>query len=212
MIMPAEEKNENDVELAVRAQAGSMEAFEQLVFRYEKRILSFLRQRTATLEDAEDLAQQTFVTAYRKLSYYKSSYPPAVWLFTLARRQAIDFYRKKQKPAFERPEEWDVNDPARILSQEEGHKSLWAWVKAELPESQFTALWLRFQEELSIKEIAQVMGRTQILVKVLLHRGRKKLIRARAADSNLSHTNPFHNASPADDSTRSRMKSYAMSH
>jgi RNA polymerase sigma-70 factor, ECF subfamily len=178
--MSSQEQHLSDTDLAMSAQAGSMAAFEELVFRYEGRILRFLRHRAASQEDAEDMAQETFVTACQKIARYNPAYSFTAWLFTLARRQAIAAWRARrnleQEPA-QRPD-CDERDPARALGEREFEAGIWNWVKDQLPEKQFTAIWLRAQEDLSIKEIAQVMGLTRIHARVLLHRARQKLMRA----------------------------------
>jgi RNA polymerase sigma-70 factor, ECF subfamily len=71
--MSSQEQHLSDTDLAMSAQAGSMAAFEELVFRYEGRILRFLRHRAASQEDAEDMAQETFVTACQKIARSRKS-------------------------------------------------------------------------------------------------------------------------------------------
>src|SRR5690348_1949389 len=70
-------------QLAERSKAGCLDAFEQLVLRYEVRIFNFLLQFTRNYHDAEDLTQETFLKAHRNLHRYNSSFLFAPWLFTI---------------------------------------------------------------------------------------------------------------------------------
>jgi RNA polymerase sigma factor (sigma-70 family) len=169
----------SDEELACQAQAGSLVAFEQLVLRHQAGVLRFLEFKTATREDAEDLTQQTFLHSYRQLSRYSPRHKFVTWLFTIARRQAIAYYRARRelKPPVADPEEI-LDDPSFTLGERETEQRLWTWVQRRLSERQFTAFWLRVHEEFSIQDIARAMELTQIHVKVLLFRSRQILAKA----------------------------------
>src|SRR6187401_559021 len=75
-------------DLVRRARAGSSDAFQELVERYESPLFNFLLRRTACAEDAEELAQDAFVRAWRKFATYDDRWTFSTWLFTLARRLA----------------------------------------------------------------------------------------------------------------------------
>jgi RNA polymerase sigma-70 factor, ECF subfamily len=165
----------SDEDLACQAQAGSMAAFEHLLLRYEPKLLQFLRHKTRSFEDAEDLTQQTCLTAFRKIALYKPRYKFATWIFILARRQAIAHYRGRRDIEPIEFASLDTSDPAQRLDQIETEQTLWNWVQTRLPEPQFTAFWLRIHEDFPVKEIARSMGLTQIHIKVLLYRARQKL-------------------------------------
>lgn len=174
-----------DVELARRTRAGSIACFEELVHRYETPIYRFLRSRTRNDHDAEDLAQTVFVTAFRKITRYDDAYPFRAWIFTIARRLAISHYRKT-RPEIEmtpgdEPVEYD--DPAKAAAARDEVEHIWELARSTLPDVQFTALWLRYEENMPITEIARITGKTRTNVKVLLHRGRRTLAEALAAGS-----------------------------
>lgn len=173
-------KSLTDEELARDAGAGSESAFEELVYRYEKPVFLFLRSKTLNAHDAEDLAQQTFVKAYRALDRYDARYRFAAWIYTIARRLAVSHFRSARTAPVvaERIEQVDVRTPDRHLTARESEGRLWDWVRARLTQLEFAALWLRVTEDLSIKETARVMGKTQTHVKVLLFRGRRRLVKA----------------------------------
>jgi RNA polymerase sigma-70 factor, ECF subfamily len=168
-----------DEELARQSQAGSLSSFEELVYRHEGRIFRFLVRCCRHEEDARELTQTTFVTAFRSLHLYQPARPFAAWLLTIARHKFIDHYRRAR---FDftldgLPEASDHDDPSAILERREQQRDIWEQVRGLVGPDQFSALWLKYQEDLSIKEIAGVLRRTQTSVKVLLFRARQTLIR-----------------------------------
>ena len=87
----------DDQQLARDAQNGSLAAFEELVRRHEARLFHFLCQKMPSREDAEDMAQKSFITAWQKLHLYRAEASFATWLYTIARRLVISHYRKHGK-------------------------------------------------------------------------------------------------------------------
>ena len=164
-------------ELACRTQAGSSACFERLVKRYEGRLLHFLLQRTQYAEDAEDLLQETFARAYRRIKYYNPKWKFSTWVFTIAWRLACNHRRRTRRPSLAdaswRPDE--ISNPWAIVSEREEKENLWALVGKLLSEKQFTALWFRYVEAMPIKEIAEVMGKNQNHIEMLLFRSRSLL-------------------------------------
>ena len=169
----------SDETLALRARDGSLDAFETLVTRYESRLLNYLARWTdGDAGAAEDLTQEVFVKAYRSIARFRGGHGFAPWLFTIARRSAISRLRRRRpdEPAWNddtRPD--GAPDPAEAASAREERASLWALARRTLSEPQVTALWLRYGEDLSVKEVATSMRRSVTSVKVLLHRARRRL-------------------------------------
>jgi RNA polymerase sigma-70 factor (ECF subfamily) len=163
-----------DAPLAAAAKAGNLAAYEQLVHRHHQRLLGFLRGRLDTTADAEDVAQQTFVKAWRNMHRFDCNCRFSPWLYTIAARLAISHHRKRkycQLPDLER-------EPApadRVPIEDEARTRLWQIARDGLATAQFEALWLFYRGELSIKDTASAMGKTQVHVKVLLFRGRTAL-------------------------------------
>ena len=177
--MPAPSHDRSDQELARQSQAGELAGFEELVRRYEVGVYRFLTQCCRQPADAEDLTQITFVTAYRAIQQYRRDCSFAAWLFTIARRKLIDHYRtaRPESSTETAPESSDANDPSVILSRREEAGDLWARARRLLPRDQFAALWLRHQQDLSVKETALALHRTQASTKVLMFRARQTLMR-----------------------------------
>jgi RNA polymerase sigma-70 factor (ECF subfamily) len=166
----------SDEELARQAQAGSLAAFEELVYRYEGRIHAFVAQFCRGGADAGELTQDTFVRAFQRMAQFDSRRAFAPWLFTIARRQCIDRHRR-EAPRAEAPLPDAVaeGDPAELAARREDGQSLWRIARKRLGASQFQALWLHYAEDMSVAQVAQVMGKTRVHVKVLLFRARQTL-------------------------------------
>jgi RNA polymerase sigma-70 factor, ECF subfamily len=168
--------NFTDQELARQTQAGSLAAFEELVYRYEGRIYGFVSNSCGNGADARDLTQDTFVRAFQAIEQFDSQRGFAPWLFTIARRKCLDHYRAARPPADEPvPELADHDDPAELLARQEDRQGLWELARRHLPKPQFQALWLKYAEEMNVADIAQVLLKTQTHVKVLLFRARQAL-------------------------------------
>ena len=161
-------------ELALRSQKGCQASFAELVRRYGGRLLVLMQQRTGNPHDAEDLVQDTFVKAYRNIHRYRNSFRFSTWLFTIARRLADSHYRRRQTLQNTSQALSDDRSPDVVVADQESRQRLWALAKT-LSDNQHQALWLRYAEDMSIKEIAKVMGISQVSVKVLLYRARTNL-------------------------------------
>jgi len=177
--MTQKPNNSSDQELARLARAGSLDAFEELVFRYEKRLYGFLRHKTQNFSDAEDLVQLVFIKAYRNIGRYNGRYAFSTWLLCIARREAASHYRSNYRRHQELDEDTQIEEsnPALLMANREQGELLWELAGKQLSDSQFNALWMVYHEGLSVKESAKVMKRTVSSVKVLLHRGRRNLLR-----------------------------------
>jgi len=88
-----------DRELVAEAVAGDRAAFAVLVERHQGRIISLLERFTGCREQALDLAQETFVSAYRKLSSFEHRSEFSTWLHRIACNHAAAFLRKRRRPA-----------------------------------------------------------------------------------------------------------------
>ena len=169
-----EEVRAEDRRLAISAQGGCLQSFEKLVQRFEKPLYKFLNEKTKNHHLTEDLLQDTFITAYRKLERYNPDYAFATWVFTIANRLAISNYRK-QKPQIEEFDFATNETPLCSLMESESHKALWTQAKRLLPRNHFTALRLFYVKGMKVDQIAEEMDQGVSSVKVWLHRARKRL-------------------------------------
>lgn len=163
-----------------------MDSFELLVARYEDRIYRYLLRRTGNSHDAEDLTQAAFLTAFRRIDLFDPGRSFPAWLFTVARRIGMSHWRaaaRREQPV-ETPQgiEARMLDPAAALEAREERERLWACARRTLSSDQFTALWLRYEDDRSVREVAHMMGKAEIYARVLLHRGRTRLVKALRAE------------------------------
>lgn len=168
----------DEVELIRDTLAGRPHAFDQIVRAHDRRVFQFLYQMTRHRQDAEDLAQQTFIKAFHNLARFDPQRPLINWLITIARHTALNHFRSAKRWE-EIPADTAGHgpSPARETEDKDRAENLWSRARAQLPHREFEILWLRFAEELSTEETARVVGLTQSHVKVLVHRARQTLLK-----------------------------------
>ena len=168
------------------ATAGSQSAFEQIVRRFQRPVISLIARMTGDRMLAEDLAQETFVKAFRNLSAFDTSRRLSSWLFRIAHNTTLDALRRT-RPAMlsidAPPGEWggggDVPDPATPADPVE-RAALGvaiAAAMAHLRPDQRAALVLRYEEGLSFEEIGHVLGIPEVTARSHVHRARRSLAR-----------------------------------
>jgi RNA polymerase sigma-70 factor (ECF subfamily) len=164
----------SDEELASQVATGSRSSFEELVSRYSSRLFYFLRHRFKTDQDIEDLIQDTFLKAFRNIHRFNPERKFSTWLYTIAIRQAISRFRsEKKRSTFLEPAP-SPPDPQDIAIQKEESQNIWH-LASKLGERQYEALWLYYGEDMPIKEMAKILNKKPITVRVLLHRARLNL-------------------------------------
>jgi len=180
-----------DEELACRVAAGSRSSFEELVSRYSSRLFYFLRHRFKTDEDTEDLIQETFLKAFRNIGRFNSERKFSTWLYTIAIRQAISRFRSDKKRSSTIDPAPLPPDPQDIVIQKEKSQNIWD-LASQLGKRQYEALWLHYGADMPIKEMAKILHKKPITVRVLLHRARLNLAKKMGPpipSKNLAETN-----------------------
>jgi RNA polymerase sigma-70 factor (ECF subfamily) len=166
----------HETALIAAAKKGSVSAFTDLVGGYREGLLRFLVTRAASYADAEDALQDTLINAYRYINSYDAEWRFSTWLY----RIAINNLSKLR--AIDIADNVDVDD----LREEEGgpleeciaaaeRENLWVAAKRVLNDEVYTALWLRYVEDMSVKDISAVLERSVSWTKVNLLRARKEL-------------------------------------
>jgi RNA polymerase sigma-70 factor (ECF subfamily) len=174
-----------EARLVAQALAGSQSAFEQILRRYQRPILSFLARMTGDTALAEDLAQETFVKAFRKLAAFDPSRRLSSWLFRIAHNTAVDALRKAKLPAATLDSgEFAADPPAPATADPVERRALGQALQSALarlrPEYR-TAVVLRYEDGLSFEEIGQVLGVPEVTARSHVHRARKELVRVMTA-------------------------------
>lgn len=163
----------SDEGLAKLTQGGDLQAFDELSHRYWTRIQRLLMSMLDHAA-ANDATQESLLRAYHKIHLYDPQKSFAPWLFTIARRVALNERKRKRK----RREDsiMDHHLPSNEESVENRSlQPLWELATEVLNDSSYQAMRLHYAEELSIREIAIIMGKTETGIKVILFRARQKL-------------------------------------
>jgi len=151
---------EPDAALAVRAAAGDREAFGALVERHQAAVRRLTRAVTGDAHDADDAAQDAFLSALDRIETYDASRPFGPWLMRIATNASIDLVRRR---AVRRADALDERTPSRRSSPAADAESAEIRARlnaalAELPERQRVAVTLFDAEGYSHAEIAAVLG------------------------------------------------------
>ena len=166
----------SEVELIRQILKGDIESFSLVVERYQKPVVRMIKNITDVRESCEDIAQDVFFTAYKKLASFdpaRSSF--STWLFTIARNKSLNALKKKRTLAMrELPEKADSRNPSDVLARKEFFTELDRILQA-LPFKQKTAFVLAEFEKLPYEQIAQIEGVRIGTIKSRISRAKKKL-------------------------------------
>jgi len=167
---------------ARRARAGDELAFAHLVEATQQRLVAFLRLQLGQSADAEDVAQESYLRAWAGLARFDPRQSFGTWLFTIARRLAIERMRRSGSTRRVRESASELHalvdrrlEPALELDRREQRGGLWRHVRARLGERAQVALWLRYSEDLPARDIGRVLGLREGAVRTLLQRSRERL-------------------------------------
>jgi RNA polymerase sigma-70 factor (ECF subfamily) len=181
-----------DEELVRRAKAGELEAFETLTTRYERRVYSLALRMLRHEQDAEDVTQQTFLSALENLAGFRHEASFSTWLLRIATHAALRILRKRRgldtvslEAAAEVPNGTDAiphpefiadwrQSPEQLAQQNETRRLL-NDALSQLDEKYRLVFLLRDVEGLSIKETARALDTSESNVKVRLLRARLQL-------------------------------------
>ena len=147
-----------------------------LLERYERPLVRYSWSILGDLEAARDVVQETFIRLCRRLESDDATHTEA-WLFTVARNLSIDHQRKQSRIIYMPQTDDRTTDepgPGASLEQQETRDSIFGLLD-QLSENQREVIRLKFQNDLSYKEIADVTQLTVTNVGFLLHTGLKKL-------------------------------------
>jgi RNA polymerase sigma-70 factor, ECF subfamily len=170
-----------DEELVARSMDGDVDSFNQLVLRWERPIYALAYRVIGRDEDARDVAQETFLRAFRALPGFKGQAKFSSWLYRIALNLCRDWIRRKKRtPVVDMPEGVDVAELAAEQGPVESIEDLVARqemsrIVAEgmklLPDEQRTAIVLKEYHGLTFQEIADLQGCPLSTVKTRLYQG-----------------------------------------
>ena len=180
--------NRTDGEIVGQVLSGNVNAFEGLVERYERLVLSIVRNHVP-LDEIEDTMQEVFLRAYRSLPTFKGDNGFRPWLSVIAARTCSDFWRERYRSRefpisslTEEHQQWleraALDRSAQAFHERgierEGREVL-EWAMDRLSPTDRMALELVYLEGRPVKEAAALMGLSTANVKIRLFRSRRKL-------------------------------------
>ncbi len=178
---------EEELQLIRLVLAGETEAFEALVRAHEKNVYNLALRMTGDPQDAEDMAQEAFLKAYRSLGDFRGESRFSVWLYRVVSNVCLDFLRRRsRRPSVSLTEEDDEGEelqrdvpderfsPEALLERKLTREAVRAGLR-ELPEEQRQILLLREIEGLSYEEIGEILDLEPGTVKSRIFRARKRL-------------------------------------
>lgn len=170
-------RNFTDIECVAQTLRGETAAFGELVERYSQRVYALVSGIVGVGGDAEDLTQEIFIKAWKGLSRFSCRSSFATWLYRIAYNAAISSRRAKRtrlvdmdpRRLMELPDEEE-----RQLFSESTIASLERALEA-LPACQRAVVELHYRQNLTLAEVADVIGSNENNVKVIIHRARRQL-------------------------------------
>ena len=179
----------SDAELIQEILSGNLTLFRQLLERHQAQVfrtcIGFVHQK----EDADDLTQEVFIQAYQSLASFKGDSEFSTWLYRVAVNRALNYMReRKKKSIFDRLDSFFTREVAKqsifdgvtednpeqqfILNEE---REMIAQALDKLPEKQRVAMVLSKYDDMSQREIANVLNTTEGAVEALLQRAKTTL-------------------------------------
>jgi len=173
----------DDRDLVLKAQAGDMAAFEELVRRHQRGLFSYLYRMCRNTSDAEEMAQAAMIKAWEKLAGFRGASSFKTWLYRIGTNLCFNL-RTRRKPTEELDETMTAPDeerPEAAFRQKVCEERVRAALSC-LPEDQRAALVLSVYQDMSYKEIAETLGKTVRAVDSLLFRAKTNVRKALAED------------------------------
>lgn len=179
--------NDNELMLIKRSQNGDIDAFEELIKDYKKVAYNIALRVLCNKEDAEDISQEALVKVYKNINSFNMQSTFKVWLYRIVMNTCFDFKRKKKIITYsiDKPIESEENEFAPDIPDNSSNPDIIIQNKLEsqilyesidkLDEDFKTVIVLRDLQNLSYKEIANILSCNEGTVKSRLNRARNKL-------------------------------------
>jgi len=172
----------NDNEILSRVLQGDQQAYAEIVKRYQSFVFTIALRYTPNREDAEEIAQDSFVKAYRSLADFRGDSKFSTWLYTIVTTTSLTFLRKKKidvqsldnEKVFELADSQDSGFRANQIEQKSRVNMVNKAIALLSPEDA-QVITLFYKGEQSLDEIGQILGMESNTVKVRLHRARQRL-------------------------------------
>ena len=177
---------QNDAQLIQRILQGDQEAFSPLVRKYQKGVHALVWRKIGDFHIAQEITQDTFLTAYKKLGTLKNHTQFSGWLYVIAANLCRDWFRKNRMPVTESLEATEANEVEKVsysqyvaeeqaTEADETRREVVKELLKKLPESERTVMTLHYLGEMTIKAVSEFLGVSQNTVKSRLRRARNRL-------------------------------------
>lgn len=163
--------------LWMAAQAGDERAYRESLALMAARLRSYFRRRMPTLQDdVEDLVQETLLAVHLQRGTYDPEFPVTAWLTAIARHKLVDLWRRRgrKEGLHDGYDDVDESELAAPPSDPHAWRDLGVLLQV-LPQAQRQAIELTKLEGLSVAEASSRTGASEASIKVLVHRGLKRL-------------------------------------
>ena len=181
----------SDHELVTRAQQGSEKAYRELLGRFQRPVFSIIYRMIRDREQAEDLAQETFVRVFNNIDRYDPRYKFSSWIFKIATNLTIDHIRRKELDTVSidgsrnavTPDQIEATsitiaspdeNPEELLEAKQLGEEIESAIGKLRPEYR-AAILLRHVDGREYQEIAEILSLPLGTVKTYIHRGRNEL-------------------------------------
>jgi RNA polymerase sigma-70 factor (ECF subfamily) len=169
-------KNDPDNRLVQKARAGNSLAFAKLVEKYQNKILRLVYDFTGDYQQSMDIAQEVFLKVFMKISTFEGTSQFATWLYRVAVNTCLDELRKSKKKSFRLFADLRLSDEMMLTDTAENADAPPMDIAlTKLSEQQRTAIILRYYNELTVEDIAQIMECGANTVRTHIYRGIEKL-------------------------------------
>ena len=172
----------SDTELIDKVLGGDKAAYADLIKRHQRFVFTLALRFTKNREDAEEIAQDCFIKAYRSLNTFRNTSKFSTWLYSIVYTTAMTFLRKKRLDIQSIDTEAGLlnieNHVSDLNSDEVEHKSKMVFVNRAIDQllpDDAAVITLFYQGEQSLDEIGKALGMETNTVKVKLHRARHRL-------------------------------------
>ncbi len=169
---------QSEKELIEAAQQGDAGAFGSIYDLFADRVYRHILYRIGSPSDAEDLMQQTFMKAWQAIGRYRISEVPLIaWLLTIAHNSVVSYFRGKRDSVplnIEMSPPDGAGEPYDALERRYDQAIVRRAVAA-LPAEQQMVVSMHFLEELDYTDIARALGKTENNIRVIAHRGLKRM-------------------------------------
>ena len=170
------ESAEPPADLVARARAGDLEAFEQIMRQHERQVLGTALRLVRNAADAQDIAQETFLRLYRNLKKLPDNLELRTWLYRVTVNLCHDHFRKHGRTeGLGGPEPESISHDPELSVLELERSRVLEMGLATLPEKERAAIVLREVEGLSTREVAEVLGSSEVTVRSQICIARAKL-------------------------------------